>query len=129
MTQESLNFLLVEDDALDVMNVQRAFKKNNIANPLFVAEHGVEALTMLRGDGQPPAVPPERRIILLDLVEPLNKELGTHIEPEFREPRAGDVRDSLASLERVRATLGYMPEVVFREGLRRTLAASGRSDE
>ena len=31
-----LNILLVEDDEVDVMNVRRAFKKNNIANPLFV---------------------------------------------------------------------------------------------
>ncbi len=66
-----LNILLVEDDALDVMNVQRAFKKNNILNPLFVAGNGLEALDMLRGiDGNAPALPLERRIILLDLNMP-----------------------------------------------------------
>jgi len=32
------------------MNVQRAFKKNNIKNPLAVAGNGLEALNMLRGD-------------------------------------------------------------------------------
>lgn len=61
-----LNILLVEDDDVDVMNVQRAFRKNNIANPLFIAGNGVEALEHLR-DG---AVPRERRIILLDLNMP-----------------------------------------------------------
>jgi CheY-like chemotaxis protein len=61
-----LNILLVEDDEVDVMNVRRAFKKNNIANPLFVAGNGVDALEQLRG-GQ---VPRERRIILLDLNMP-----------------------------------------------------------
>ena len=66
-----LNILLVEDDELDVMNVRRAFKKNNILNPLHVADNGVEALEMLRGkDGEPPACPAERRIILLDLNMP-----------------------------------------------------------
>lgn len=71
MSQQMLNILLVEDDALDVMNVQRAFKKNNILNPLFVAGNGVEALEMLRGrDGRPPVCPAERRIILLDLNMP-----------------------------------------------------------
>ena len=65
-----LNMLLVEDDELDVMNVQRAFKKNNITNPLFVASNGIEALAMLRGEPGVTAVPPTRRIILLDLNMP-----------------------------------------------------------
>ena len=66
-----LNILLVEDDELDVMNVERAFKKNNIVNPVFVAGNGLEALDMLRGvGGAAPEVPLERRIILLDLNMP-----------------------------------------------------------
>jgi CheY-like chemotaxis protein len=61
-----LNILLVEDDEVDVMNVRRAFQKNNIANPLFVAGDGEEALARLR-NGE---VPAERRIVLLDLNMP-----------------------------------------------------------
>ena len=64
------NILLVEDDEVDVMNVQRAFKKNNITNPLYFATNGIEALVMLRGDGNPPSLPRERRMILLDLNMP-----------------------------------------------------------
>ena len=60
------NILLVEDDEVDVMNVRRAFKKNNIANPLHVASNGLEALEMLRS----PAMARERRLILLDLNMP-----------------------------------------------------------
>ncbi|WP_431662204.1 response regulator [Pantanalinema rosaneae] len=71
MEKPVINILLVEDDAVDVMNVQRAFRKNHIANPLYIAQNGVEALAMLRGkDGQPPAVPNDRRLILLDLNMP-----------------------------------------------------------
>ena len=70
MDARALNMLLVEDDELDVMNVQRAFKKNNITNPLYVAGNGIEALAMLRGEGGHPAIPPTRRIILLDLNMP-----------------------------------------------------------
>ena len=66
MDERRLNILLVEDDELDVMNVQRAFKKNNISNPLFVAGNGLEALDVLRGD----AMPKDRRLILLDLNMP-----------------------------------------------------------
>jgi CheY-like chemotaxis protein len=61
-----LNILLVEDDEVDVMNVRRAFERNNVSNPLYVAGNGLEALEMLR-DG---TVPRERRLILLDLNMP-----------------------------------------------------------
>jgi len=62
-----LHILLVEDDQIDQMNVKRAFERNKIMNPLYVAENGVEALEMLR-DGR---VPDERRLILLDLNMPM----------------------------------------------------------
>jgi len=62
----TLNILLVEDDEVDVMNVQRSFKKNNISNPLFVAGNGVEALEMLRNG----SVPEQNRLILLDINMP-----------------------------------------------------------
>ena len=78
---------------------------------------GGEALNV--GTGQ--------QISLLDLVATINAALKTNLAPEFRPPRAGDVRDSLASLDRIRAVIGYQPEVDFAEGLRRTLAASGNS--
>ena len=61
-----LNILLVEDDEVDVMNVRRAFQKAHIANPLFVATNGVDALEQLRGG----KIPRDRRIILLDLNMP-----------------------------------------------------------
>ena len=82
--RKMLNILLVEDDDLDVMNVRRAFKKNNILNPLYVAGNGLEALEMLRGrDGGPPEYPAERRIILLDLNMP--KMSGIEFLRELRE--------------------------------------------
>jgi CheY-like chemotaxis protein len=58
-----VNILLVEDDEVDVMNVRRAFQKNEIKNPLWVATNGVEGLEMLRAGG----IPRDRRLVLLDL--------------------------------------------------------------
>ncbi|HEY8946199.1 MAG TPA: response regulator, partial [Polyangiaceae bacterium] len=66
MEQRLLNILLVDDDKVDVKNVERALRTNNISNPLFVASNGVEALAMLR-DGR---MPGSRRLILLDLNMP-----------------------------------------------------------
>jgi UDP-glucose 4-epimerase len=64
-----------------------------------------------------------QQISLLELVAALNRILGTKLEPEFKPARAGDVRDSQASLERVREALNYQPVVDFEEGLRRYLKA------
>ena len=61
-----INILLVEDDAVDVMNVRRAFKESHIVNPLFVAGNGVDALEKLRSG----EVPRGRRLVLLDLNMP-----------------------------------------------------------
>lgn len=66
MTQEKLiNILLVEDDEVDIMNVQRAFRKNNINNPLFIAHNGLEALEMLRANQIP-----KPQVIILDINMP-----------------------------------------------------------
>ena len=62
----TLNILLVEDDEVDVMNVTRAFEKAHIANPVFVAGNGIEALQKLR-NGE---IPNHRRLVLLDLNMP-----------------------------------------------------------
>ena len=66
LPERKLNILLVDDDELDVMNVQRAFRKNNIQNPLYIAHDGIEGLERLR-DG---TVPGDRRLVLLDLNMP-----------------------------------------------------------
>ena len=71
MAEKKIHILLVEDDEVDVMNVQRAFKKSNILNPLYMAANGLEALDILRGKAQiEPAMPQARRLILLDLNMP-----------------------------------------------------------
>jgi CheY-like chemotaxis protein len=56
----------VEDDRVDIMTVQRAMKKIDVSNPLYIARTGVEALGMLRGDGYP-RIEPMPSLILLDL--------------------------------------------------------------
>jgi CheY-like chemotaxis protein len=100
-----LNILLVEDDKVDVMNVERALRKNNLTNPLFVAPNGVEALRMLR-DGTVPGV---RRLILLDLNMPrmngleflreLRADPALSISPVVVLTTSNDERDKLAAYD------------------------------
>lgn len=62
-----------------------------------------------------------RQFSLLDLIASINQVLGTSIEPEYAEPRAGDVRESLADISAAGKVLGYSPVIDFKEGLRRSI--------
>ena len=62
------------------------------------------------------------RITLLDLITELNRLLGTRIEPEFAPARTGDVRHSLAAIDKAQRLIGYRPSVPVRRGLEATLA-------
>jgi CheY-like chemotaxis protein len=66
MIDESAGILLIEDDRVDVMTVQRALRKNAIGNRLYVARTATEALAMLRGEGVE-RIEPLPALILLDL--------------------------------------------------------------
>jgi len=61
------------------------------------------------------------RISLNELLRVMNTICGTNAEPIYKEPRAGDVRDSQADISKARALLGYKPIVGFEQGLRQTL--------
>ena len=60
-------------------------------------------------------------ISLNALFEAMRRLIGATVKPEYAEPRAGDVRDSLADLRLAKEILGYKPIVPFEEGLRRTV--------
>lgn len=58
---------------------------------------------------------------LLQLVDILNKLLGRQIKPNFSRARAGDVKHSLASIEKAKTNLGYEPKVDFLKGLEKLI--------
>ena len=58
---------------------------------------------------------------LLQVMEGINRALGTKIEPVFEPARAGDVRESLADITLAKKLLQYEPSVSFDEGLLRTV--------
>ena len=65
-----------------------------------------------------------RRISVLELFDTLRSLTGAeHVQPTHTDPRPGDVRDSLASVEAAQADLGFSPQVPLDEGLRRTVDA------
>lgn len=67
MTQKKI--LLIEDDYLDVISVQRTLKKLKIEHELFVAHNGVDGLEMLTGNS-PDKQKVQPDVILLDINMP-----------------------------------------------------------
>lgn len=59
---------------------------------------------------------------LLELFETLRQVLGVDTEAVFGPERAGDIRHSLASIEKAQRVLGYDPKVSVAEGLCLTVA-------
>jgi UDP-glucose 4-epimerase len=58
-----------------------------------------------------------RRVSLNDLVAEIGRVLARAPEVVHAEPRAGDVRHSLADLSRARELLGYEPSVRWEQGI------------
>ena len=78
MMQNQKTILLVEDSPDDVKLTPRGFQRNNIANPIVVAQDGIEALGYLfaRGPHSDRAGQPLPTLILLDLKLPRLDGLG-----------------------------------------------------
>ena len=80
------SILLVEDDQMDVMNVQRELRRQNINVPMIHARNGRDALKMLRGEGEEPkiALP---SLVMLDINMPRMNGLelleALRSDPEF----------------------------------------------
>lgn len=79
MIESTADILLIEDDRVDVMTVQRALSRYKIENPLHVARTATDALAMLRGAGVEQICP---QLILLDLNLP--KMSGIEFLKELR---------------------------------------------
>jgi UDP-glucose 4-epimerase len=88
---------------------------DNVVNANVLAATGEAA----RVSGWAVNVGAGEQISLLDLVRMVEEISGRPIQVAHQPSRVGDIRDSLASLVRARAILGYEPSVSVREGVRR----------
>ena len=66
---------------------------------------------------------------LLDLVDLLQEILGKELYLLHTSARTGDMRQTLADIYRAKRTFGYSPEIVFEEGLVRTVDHLAREEE
>jgi UDP-N-acetylglucosamine/UDP-N-acetylgalactosamine 4-epimerase len=61
------------------------------------------------------------RITINQLWATIRSLVGADVEPVYAPPRPGDVRASLAAMDRAGESLGYAPRIDVEEGLRRTV--------
>lgn len=101
------NVLLVEDDYLDAMNVQRVFRKANIPHEITIARNGKEALQLLNAEEITSESLPD--VILLDINMPkMNgfeflKELRSAIDPKISQLKVFVITTSNDEAEREEA--------------------------
>ena len=92
---------------------------NYIAN---VVDANLRAAETKTGIGQVINVGNGERTTLNELLKEIKSLIGNDaVETEYREPRAGDVRHSLADITKARELLGFEPRVKLREGLQLTI--------
>ena len=61
-------------------------------------------------------------IRILDLWKLIGGLSNVQIDPVFDPPRAGDIRESVSDIGRIRQSLGFRPQIALRQGLIDTLA-------
>jgi UDP-glucose 4-epimerase len=83
------------------------------ANLLAARAHNARGQTINVANG--------RSTSLLELLAVLNRLLATNVQPIFKDPRPGDVRESLADITLARQLLGYEPQVDLEMGLERSI--------
>jgi nucleoside-diphosphate-sugar epimerase len=87
-----------------------------------VVEANMRAAETTTGVGHVINIANGERTTLNELLDVLKKITNrTEVEAEYREPRVGDVRHSLADITQARELLGYEPRVRLEEGLRLTM--------
>jgi nucleoside-diphosphate-sugar epimerase len=87
-----------------------------------VVDANLKAAESARGIGEVINVANGARITLNQLLEELKALTGkSDVVADYREPRAGDVKHSLADISRARSLLGFEPRVDLRSGLQLTI--------
>lgn len=81
----------------------------------------IQACTAEKAAGEVINIACGERYTLLDLVQMINSILGKDIQPRFEPERPGDVKHSLAGIQKAEDLLGYDVRVDFKTGLEQTI--------
>ena len=85
-----------------------------------VVEANLLAMAVSHGNGEVMNIAYGQRTSLNQLLETLQRILGSKVKPVYQDPRPGDVKHSLADIGKAIAFLRYQPRVDIEVGLERT---------
>ncbi len=91
----------------DFTFVSNVVKANILAFFNFNSDQNSEVVNIACGE----------QISLLDLWKTMLQIAGKNIEPDFVISRQGDIKHSLASIEKAKKIIGYTPEIKVKDGL------------
>lgn len=72
-------------------------------------------------DGKPMNIACRQAVSLNQILAQLKQLLGVDIDAKYEPPRAGDIKHSLANIDRAGQMIGYRPLVQFAQGLERSI--------
>jgi len=86
----------------------------DVVNANLLAANGSKAMGKIFNIGT------GRYVRINELWEMICQLTENKIEPKYKPPRLGDVRESVANIDRARKALGFEPEYSFEQGLKET---------
>ena len=89
----------------------------NVCEANWLAAHAPAAVCK----GQPINIACNKAVTLNQILAQLGGLLGAKAQVRYEPPRLGDVRHSLASIDRAKAVIGYQPKIFFEEGLAKAI--------
>ena len=89
---------------------------------VYVADGVDAALAALRGDGGIYNIATGKETSVIELLERIQRVAGTNAEPEFVEPRPGELQRSVLDVTLAKRELGWEPQHSLDEGLAETWA-------
>ncbi len=90
---------------------------NNVCEANWLAAHAPAEVC----DGAVINIACNAAVTLNQILDQLRQLMNVDAEAEYTDPRAGDVRDSLADISLAKKLIGYEPKVQFAEGLTRAI--------
>jgi CheY-like chemotaxis protein len=119
--------LLVEDDEVDLLAIERGFRQHKIANDVVTAKDGLDALQILRGGPDRPPLP-RPYLILLDLNMPRMNgfELLTALrqDPELQSSVVFVLTTSKSDEDRARAYASHVAGFIVKADAGRSFLAA-----
>ena len=86
-----------------------------------VVEANLAAARTKQTKGQVVNIACGRRITVNEIINMINEILGKNVQPNYTDPRPGDVKHSLADITLAKKTIGFEPTVDFRAGLEKAI--------